>query len=153
LEEDLYLDKLSIKMARNDNIYLTKVFTFAAAHQYGNANWSDEKNLEVFGKDVRVHGHNYTLHVTVTGDVDPDTGFLVDLDHLKAVVKKHVVSVLDHSQFEKDIPWFEGKQPSTENLVVFIWEAISTHLEGCSLHHIRLVETPTIYTDYYGPSS
>ncbi len=153
MEEDLYLDKLSIKMAKNNNIYLTKVFTFAAAHQYGNANWSDEKNLEVFGKDARVHGHNYTLHVTVTGDVDPDTGFLVDLDHLKAVVKKHAVSVLDHSQFEKDIPWFEGKQPSTENLVVFIWEAISTHLEGCSLHHIRLVETPTIYTDYYGGNS
>ena len=110
-------------------------------------------NLEVFGKDVRVHGHNYTLHVTVTGDVDPDTGFLVDLDHLKVVVKEHVVSVLDHSQFEKDIPWFEGKQPSTENLVIFIWKAISTHLEGCSLHHIRLEETPTIYTDYYGGNS
>ena len=53
-------------MGKNKNIYLTKVFTFAAAHKYGNAKWSDEKNLEVFGKDVRVHGHNYTLHVTVT---------------------------------------------------------------------------------------
>jgi 6-pyruvoyltetrahydropterin/6-carboxytetrahydropterin synthase len=61
--------------------------------------------------------------------------------------------VLDHSQFEKDIPWFEGKQPSTENLVVFIWDVITKHLKGCSLHRIRLVETPTIYTDYYGDSN
>ena len=91
-------------MGKKNNIYLTKVFTFAAAHQYGNEKWSEEKNLEVFGKDARVHGHNYTLHVTVTGDVDPDTGFLVDLGHLKTIVKKYVVSVLDHSQFEKDIP-------------------------------------------------
>jgi 6-pyruvoyltetrahydropterin/6-carboxytetrahydropterin synthase len=153
LEEDLYLDKLLIQMEKNKNIYLTKIFTFAAAHQYGNAKWSDEKNFEVFGKDVRVHGHNYTLHVTVTGDVDPDTGFLVDLGHLKAIVKKHIVSVLDHSQFEKDLPWFKDKQPSTENLVVFIWDTITAHLEGCSLHHIRIVETPTIYTDYYGGNS
>ena len=102
---------------------------------------------------MRVHGHNYTLHVTVTGDVDPDTGFLVDLGHLKDIVKKHIVSVLDHSQFEKDVPWFQGKQPSTENLVVFIWDTIASHLKGCSLHHIRIVETPTIYTDYYGGNS
>ena len=68
-------------------------------------------------------------------------------------MKKHIISKLDHSQFEKDIPWFEGRQPSTENLVVFIWESIAKHLEDCSLHRIRLVETPTIYTDYYGPSS
>ena len=70
---------------------------------------------------------------------------------LKKIVNEHVVDVLDHSQFDKDIPWFEGKQPSTEVLVVFIWEEIVKHLEGCTLHRIRIEETPTIYTDYYGP--
>ena len=126
---------------------------FCAAHQYGNNKWSDEKNWEVFGKDTQVHGHNYTLHVTVTGDINPDSGFLVDLGHLKKIVKKNVVDILDHSQFEKDIPWFKGKQPSTEVLVVFIWEEITKDLEGCKLHRIRIEETPTIYTDYYGPGN
>ena len=130
---------------------LTKVFSFCAAHQYGNKKWSDQENWEVFGKDTRVHGHNYTLHVTVTGEINPDSGFLVDLGHLKKIVNEHVVDVLDHSQFDKDIPWFEEKQPSTEVLVVFIWEEIVKHLEGCTLHRIRIEETPTIYTDYYGP--
>ena len=73
------------------------------------------------------------------------------MGHLKKIVNEHVVDVLDHSQFDKDIPWFEGKQPSTEVLVVFIWEEIVKHLEGCTLYRIRIEETPTIYTDYYGP--
>ena len=99
-----------------------------------------------------IRDSNYTLHITVTGDINHDSGFLVDLGHLKDVVKTHVVDVLDHSQFEKDIPWFKGKQPSTEVLVVFIWEEIVKRLKGCTLHRIRIEETPTIYTDYYGPN-
>ena len=140
-------------MNSKNTTFLTKVFKFCAAHQYGNNKWSDEKNWEVFGKDTQVHGHNYTLHVTVTGDINPDSGFLVDLGHLKKIVKKNVVDILDHSQFEKDIPWFKVKQPSTEVLVVFIWEEIIKDLEGCKLHRIRIEETPTIYTDYYGPGN
>jgi|TARA_B100000945_G_C20261922_1_gene539716 6-pyruvoyltetrahydropterin/6-carboxytetrahydropterin synthase len=138
-------------MNSKNTTFLTKVFTFCAAHQYGNEKWTDEENWDVFGKDTRVHGHNYTLHVTVTGKVNPDSGFLVDLGHLKKIVNTYVVDVLDHSQFDKDIPWFKGKQPSTEVLVTFIWEEISKRLEGCTLHRIRIEETPTIYTDYYGP--
>ena len=137
----------------SNNTYLTKVFHFCAAHKYGNSEWSDEKNIEVFGKDFRVQGLNYTLHVTVKGELYPDTGFIVELEDLKRIVKERVISKLDHSQFEKDISRFKGKQPSTENLVVFKWESIAPHLEDCALHRIRLVETPTIYTDYYGPSS
>ena len=140
-------------MNKNNTTFLTKVFSFAAAHQSGNKKWSEEENWNVFGKDTKVHGHNYELHVTVSGDVDPDTGFLVDLGHLKKIVKTHIVDVLDHSQFEIDVEWFKGKQPSTENLVVFIWEEIAKRLEGCHLHRIRVIETPTIYTDYYGPNN
>ena len=138
-------------MKSTNTTFLTKIFTFAAAHQYKNEKWNEEENFAVFGKDAKVHGHNYTLHVTVTGEINPDTGFLVDLGHLKKIVKKRIVNVLDHSQFEIDIPWFKGKQPSTENLVIFIWEEITKELEGCKLHKIRIVETPTVYTDYYGP--
>ena len=131
--------------------FLTKTFNFCAAHQYGHPDWSKEKNFKVFKEDARVHGHNYILEVTVKGEVNPETGFIVDLGHLKKIVQKNIIEVLDHSQIEKDIPWFTGKQPSSENLVVFIWNNISPILEGTKLHRIRLVETPTIKTDYYGP--
>ena len=132
------------------NPYITKVFHFCAAHQYGQSDWSNEKNKEVFGPDARVHGHNYKLEVTVTGNINPDTGFLIDLGELSEIVNKNVLQKLDHSQVEKDIEWFRGKQPSSENMVIFIWEEISKHLKSANLHRIRIVETPTIYTDYYG---
>mgnify|MGYP001461222924 CR=1 FL=1 len=132
------------------NPYLTKVFYFNAAHQYGHEDWTDEKNWDVFGPDSKVHGHNYTLEVMVTGTINPDTGFIVDLGHLKKIVETHVINILDHSQIEKEVDWFKGKQPSSENLVHFIWEQIDPRLEGVKLHRIRLRETPTIFTDYYG---
>ncbi len=132
------------------NPYITKVFHFCAAHQYGNSDWSGEKNKRVFGPDARVHGHNYKLEVTVTGEINSDTGFLIDLGELSKIVNDNVLSKLDHSQFEKDLPWFKNKQPSSENLVIFIWEEISRYLKNAKLHRIRIVETPTIHTDYYG---
>ena len=133
--------------------FLTKTFHFCAAHQYGHEDWSDKKNVDTFGADAQVHGHNYTLEVTVKGEITPDTGFVVDLTHLKDIVNTNIIAKLDHSQIEKDILWFEDKQPSSENLVVFIWDKIASSLTGAALHRIRLQETPTIKTDYYGPSS
>lgn len=132
------------------NPLITKVYHFCAAHQYGHADWPEQKNMEVFGPDAKVHGHNYELHVTVTGDINPETGFVVDLGELGNIVNKYVLSKIDHSQFDKDLVWFDDKQPSSENLVIFIWNEISKHLKNTKLHRIRIVETPTIYTDYYG---
>tara|TARA_B100000949_G_C14000044_1_gene332821 strand:- start:164 stop:577 length:414 start_codon:yes stop_codon:yes gene_type:complete len=132
--------------------FLTKTFHFCAAHQYGHEDWSVKKNVDTFGTDSQVHGHNYTLEVTVKGEINPDTGFIVDLTHLKDIVNTNIIAKLDHSQIEKDILWFEDKQPSSENLVVFIWDKIASSLTGVSLHRIRLQETPTIKTDYYGPN-
>ena len=130
--------------------YLTKVFYFNAAHQYGHSDWTDEKNWEVFGPDSKIHGHNYTLEVMVTGDIVEDTGFLVDLGHLKKIVKKNVIDILDHSLFNVEVEWFKDRQPSSENLVIFIWNQIQSELKSAKLHRIRLHETPTIFTDYYG---
>jgi|TARA_B100002052_G_C15516108_1_gene433863 6-pyruvoyltetrahydropterin/6-carboxytetrahydropterin synthase len=132
------------------NPYLTKVFHFNAAHQYGHSDWTDEKNWEVFGPDSKIHGHNYKLEVMVTGDIVEDTGFLVDLGHLKKIVKKNVIDILDHSLFDVEVEWFKDRQPSSENLVIFIWNQIQSELKGAKLHRIRLHETPTIFTDYYG---
>ena len=132
------------------NPFLTKVFYFNAAHQYGHDDWSDDKNWEVFGPDSKIHGHNYTLEVMVTAEVNDDTGFIVDLGQLKEIVNNNVISILDHSLFDKEVEWFNDKQPSSENLVIFIWSQIEPFLDGVTLHRIRLHETPTIFTDYYG---
>tara|TARA_B100001027_G_scaffold178284_1_gene129570 strand:+ start:48 stop:452 length:405 start_codon:yes stop_codon:yes gene_type:complete len=132
------------------NPYLTKVFHFNAAHQYGHSDWTDEKNWEVFGPDSKIHGHNYMLEVMVTGDIVDDTGFLVDLGNLKKIVKKNVIDILDHSLFNVEVEFFKDRQPSSENLVIFIWNQIQSELKGAKLHRIRLHETPTIFTDYYG---
>ena len=131
-------------------IYLTKIFYFNAAHQYGHKDWTNKKNYEVFGPDSKVHGHNYTLEIMVTGKLNDETGFIVDLDHLKKIVNKYVIDVLAHTQFEKEVEWFTDKQPSSENLAQFIWLQIEPCLKGAKLYRIRLKETPTIFTDYYG---
>ena len=131
---------------------ITKRYHFCASHKYGNDAWSEEKNLEVFGKDYNTHGHNYVLEVSVTGPIDPGSGWLVDLPTLKKIVKSKVVDVLDHSQIEKDVEWFKNKQPSSENLLLWIWDQIFDKITDCKLHRIRLVETHSIFNDYYGPS-
>ena len=133
------------------NPIITKKYHFCASHKYGNADWSEEKNLEVFGKDYNTHGHNYILEVSVTGPIDQGSGWLVDLKKLGQIVKKYVVNVLDHSQIEEDIEWFKGKQPSSENILVWTWGEIAPRLERGILHRLRLVETHSIHTDYYGP--
>ena len=133
------------------NPIITKKYHFCASHKYGNADWSEEKNLEVFGKDYNTHGHNYVLEVSVTGPIDQGSGWLVDLKKLGEIVKKYVVNVLDHSQIEEDIEWFKGKQPSSENILVWAWDEIAPRLDRGTLHQLRLVETHSIYTDYYGP--
>ena len=133
--------------------YITKQFKFCAAHKYWNDSWDNKKNHEVFGDDIKVHGHNYVLDITVTGPIDEDSGFVFDIQKLKKIVDTHVVRVIDHSQIQEDIKWFKGKQPSTENLVLFIWESVSKHIDSpAKLYKIKLRETPTIYTEYFGPN-
>ena len=133
--------------------YLTKQFKFCAAHKYWNNKWDKDKNYQVFGDDVKVHGHNYILDVTITGEINPESGFIVHIQDIKSIVFKNVIDILDHSQIEKDIEWFEGKQPSTENLVLFIWEQISSKIKRpAKLYKIKLRETPTIFTEYFGPN-
>lgn len=135
-------------------IYLTKQYKFCAAHQYWNSDWSDSKNIKVFGEDIRIHGHNYILSITVKGEINPESGFIVDIKELNKVVNKKVINIFDHSQIEKDIPWFKDKQPSTENMVVFIWNQIFDNIpSNAILHCIKLRETPTIFSEYYGPEN
>lgn len=135
-------------------IVLTKTFKFSAAHRYHNPRWSPEENLAAFGDDHRIHGHNYELEVSLTGEVDPDTGFLADLGVVKSLVQQRVIDVLDHVQIEADIPWFADRQPTSENLVIFIWDQVASHFpDGVRLVRVRLYETPSIFTEYDGDLS
>ena len=130
-------------------IYLTKQYKFCAAHRYWNENWTEEKNLEVFGEDVKIHGHNYILSITLKGEINPESGFIADIKQLNDVINKYVIDKFDHSQIEKDIDWFKENQPSTENMVLYIWNSINDKIpSNAILHCVKLRETPTIYSEY-----
>ena len=132
--------------------FITKQFKFCAAHKYWNDDWDHDKNLGVFGDDIKVHGHNYVLDITITGPINEASGFIYDIQTIKEIVKEKVISVLDHSQIQSAIKWFNGKQPSTENLVLFIWEQLASEInKPAKLYKIKLRETPTIFTEYFGP--
>ena len=129
---------------------ITKQYKFCAAHKYWNDNWDDAKNLKIFDDDIKLHGHNYDLYITIKGPTNSDSGFIINLKDLNEIVKNKVISKLDHSLIQ-DNPWFFNKQPSTENLVVYIWEQIVDRIEfPAKLYCIKLRETGTIFTEYYG---
>ena len=131
---------------------ITKKYKFCAAHRYWNPDWDEDKNFSVFREDVKLHGHNYELDITIGGPVNKDSGFIINIMDLNNIMEEFVISNLDHSQIDKDIDWFNDKQPSTENLVVYIWNQIAKEIpEPAYLYSIKLQETPTIYTEYYGP--
>jgi 6-pyruvoyltetrahydropterin/6-carboxytetrahydropterin synthase len=126
---------------------------FAAAHRLGLAGWSDERNAAVFGdcSNPNWHGHNYELDVTVDGEVDGETGFVLDLKDLKALVEERVLADLDHRNLNLDVAWLEGQNPTTENLVVAIWDRLAGALPGkVKLERLVLWETPRNYVEYSG---
>lgn len=135
-------------------VYLTRKEHFNAAHKLYNDSWSEEKNREVFGKcaNANWHGHNYNLYVTVKGQPDPDTGFIMNVKELGDIIKDEVVEHLDHKNLNLDVPFLKGKMASTETLVLAIWERLEKHItpHGCQLHCVKLYETENIYAEYYG---
>jgi 6-pyruvoyltetrahydropterin/6-carboxytetrahydropterin synthase len=134
-------------------LYLTRQEHFNAAHKLYNPAWTEEKNMEIFGKcaNANWHGHNYELLVTVKGEVDPDTGFLMDAKKLSEILVEQVCDKLDHKNLNLDVDFMKGKLASTENLAVAIWEQIVPHLpKNVMLHRVKLLETPRIYVEYFG---
>jgi 6-pyruvoyltetrahydropterin/6-carboxytetrahydropterin synthase len=131
-------------------VYATRRFTFSAAHRYWRPEWSPEENRRAFGTLTTVHGHNYTLEVTIRGPVDERTGMLMDLAELKRVVGEAVIQRFDHADLNDD-GLFSGVIPTTENLARTIWGLLSPKLGPDRLWRVRLWEDPTFYVDYYGP--
>ena len=131
-------------------VYVTRKAHFNAAHRLHNPDKPDDWNRDTFGKcnSPNWHGHNYELDVTVAGEPDPDTGFVIDLAHLKRVIEAEVVGPLDHKNLNLDVPFLEGKKTSTETLAVAIWERLAPHVPG--LHEVSLRETHNNSVVYRG---
>jgi len=133
-------------------ILLTRKAEFSASHYYWNADWSEEENRRAFGKcaNRNGHGHNYTLEVTVAGEIDPVSGFVVDLKDLKTVLEREVVSVYDHRHLNLEVPEFKAANPTTENIAIAIWKRLDGKIPGAKLHRVRIYELPDLFADYYG---
>ena len=133
-------------------VYLTRKCEFSAAHYYHNPGLSPEENQRLFGKcnNPHGHGHNYTLEVTVKGQVDPRSGFVVDLKQLKDVLEREVLSALDHRFLNQEVPEFRDRIPTTENLAIAIWRRLQGKLKVAKLHRVRLYETHDLFVDFYG---
>tara|TARA_Y100001936_G_C16086587_1_gene682201 strand:- start:3151 stop:3573 length:423 start_codon:yes stop_codon:yes gene_type:complete len=131
---------------------LTKRMEFSASHRYWNNNWSEKKNLEVFGKCTSKygHGHNYVLETTIEGPVDPETGMIINIYKLKPMIKS-VLKEFDHKFLNEDTDYFEELIPTTENFAKILYECITEKLKcaDCKLRKVRLYETKDLFVEYW----
>ncbi len=137
-------------------IYISRQEHFNAAHKLSNPAWTKEKNLQVFGPcaNENWHGHNYDLIITVKGNPDPETGFVVDLKKLSDLIKNEVTEKVDHKNLNMDVDFMKGKMASTENLAIEIWNILAPRISAlaarATLHSVKLYETPRNYVEYFG---
>jgi 6-pyruvoyltetrahydropterin/6-carboxytetrahydropterin synthase len=130
----------------------TRLVRFNAAHRVYNPAWSDERNQATFGKcnNPNWHGHNYTLEITLEGEVDPETGYVMDLGELKRIAEAELIRHLDHKNLNLDVPFMAGIIPTTENLVLACWRVLASHVAPARLARLKLWETENHYVEYDG---
>ena len=135
-------------------IYIQRKETFCAAHKLWNTKWDEQTNLKVFGKcaNPNYHGHNFELLVTVKGEIDPETGFVMNLFDLKKIIRIHVTNKIDHKNLNLDVDFMAGKLTSSENLAVAIWDILAPKVaeHNATLHCVKLAETGNNVIEYYG---
>ncbi len=136
-------------------VYVSRQEHFNAAHKLHNPAWTDERNREVFGPcaNANWHGHNYELIVTVKGQPDPETGFVVDLKALSDLIRARITEQVDHKNLNLDVPFMRGQMASTENLAMAFWKILQGELPAITtaqLHCVKLYETPRNFVEYYG---
>ena len=133
-------------------IYATRRSTFNAAHRLFNPNLSDEENVDIFGKcsNPNWHGHNYVLEVVVAGEVDPDTGFLIDLKILRDIINKNVLEKVDHKNLNLETDFLKGVIPTAENITIGIWNELVNKIPTGKLYSVKLYETENNYFEYKG---
>jgi 6-pyruvoyltetrahydropterin/6-carboxytetrahydropterin synthase len=135
-------------------MYLTRRERFSAAHRMFRPEWSDEENMKVFGKcsNPNWHGHNYVLFVTVKGNLRAESGFVINMNTLKQIIKERIIDKIDHKNLNIDVDFMNGLIATTENLAVAIWNEIKAPIEkeGAMLHCVRIEETENNSIEYYG---
>ncbi len=133
-------------------VYVTRVVHFNAAHRLHCPDKSDAWNQRVFGRcnNPNWHGHNYTLEVTVAGEPDPQTGYVIDLGVLKRIIHDRVVTRVDHRNLNLDVEFLAGINPTTENFIVAIWDELVGAISPGRLYSLRLYETERNYAEYFG---
>jgi len=133
-------------------VYVTRKMHFNAAHRLHNPDKSDAWNQETFGKcnSPNYHGHNYNLEVTVAGEPDPETGYVIDLGVLKQIINERVIEKVDHKNLNLEVDFMEGVLPSTEHFVIAIWNELEDALPSGQLHCVRLYETKRNMAEYRG---
>ena len=135
-----------------EKVYITRRETFAAAHRLFKPELGDEENFKLFGKcsNPNWHGHNYTLEVVVSGEVDKSTGFVLDISILKKVIKEKIISKVDHKNLNTETDFMQGLNPTSENIVIAIWKELVNELPNGNLHSVKLYETENNYFEYKG---
>ncbi|MEL6638928.1 MAG: 6-carboxytetrahydropterin synthase [Bacteroidota bacterium] len=123
---------------------------FNAAHRLHNPAWSDEKNTAIFGlcNNTHYHGHNYEMEVKLSGEVDPETGYLIDLKILKDLIRNKIEKRFDHKNLNLDTEEFRELNPTAENICYVIWSILRSHLDKKYDVQVRLYETPRNYVEY-----
>jgi 6-pyruvoyltetrahydropterin/6-carboxytetrahydropterin synthase len=134
-------------------VFVTRQVHFNAGHRLYNPARSRSWNERTFGPcaNPNGHGHNYVLEATVRGQPDPETGYVIDLGELKAILEQAVVGPCDHRNLNKDVNFLRGIIPTTENLVVAFWGRVAPRIRAGVLHRLRLFETPRNFAEYLGP--
>jgi 6-pyruvoyltetrahydropterin/6-carboxytetrahydropterin synthase len=133
-------------------VYITRRETFAAAHRLFKPGVSDDENYKMFGKcsHPNWHGHNYTLEVVVAGEVNPETGFVMDVKELKNIIHKYVIEKVDHKNLNLDTDFMRGIIPTSENICIAIWNQLKDKIPSGRLYSVKLYETENNYFEYRG---
>lgn len=135
-------------------IYLTRRERFNAAHRMFRPEWDEAKNFSVFGKcsNPNWHGHNYTLFVTVKGELNPETGYVVNLKELSKIINETIIEKVDHKNINLEVDFMKGKIASSENIAISIWEVLEPPIKmlGIELHSIKIEETENNIIEYFG---
>ena len=133
-------------------VYVTRKSHFSASHRLYNPSWANEKNAQVFGKcnNPHGHGHNYEIEVTVAGTPAPDTGMVIDLKELAAIVDREILEVVDHTHLNLDVEFMRGVIPTAENIAVAFWKVLQPKIVQGKLHSIKLFESDNNFVEYRG---
>ncbi|MCC6628622.1 MAG: 6-carboxytetrahydropterin synthase [Chloroflexi bacterium] len=131
-------------------VTITRRETFTAAHRLFNPAWTDERNRAIFGKDAQLHGHTYTLEVSVRGPVVPDTGMVMDLRELRDAIRRTLIDKLDHADLNTTVDFLTGRMPSAENIIVACWRELAPAIAPHRLVRLRLWESENNSVEYDG---